>query len=379
MVNDLTTVAGCPFQVPVGAGTKPQPCVKVQWPVPATRVKVDGQPVLLQTSTGLCQSAEQIPQGPPVDQPPRSSAGRGGRCHAARLPVPDRAAGPDGHRVRPDAHVRDLIEQVLFTMPGERVMRPTFGIGLAQLVFQPNSDELATAVAVPGPGQPAAVARRADRASRRWTVTSSESTLEVRVQYVDAADPGRGRAVRAGLSSREVRRGVRYFCCDDRRPRRGRARRPTSTASISWRCSTLRTSRPADAATDLFVHFLHDPTGCRTRPGTTSSSRAASGSATCAWSTRWCGSSRGAARPSRCWSSRSISPATSRPTRCGWRRTDGSPLPGLDPVLRAVDFSFKVDCDDDVRPAARAAMPAGAATPSRRWTTSPATTPACAS
>lgn len=45
-----------------------------------------------------------------------------------------------------DEHVRDLIEQLLFTVPGERVMRPTFGSGLLQLVFQPNSDELATAV-----------------------------------------------------------------------------------------------------------------------------------------------------------------------------------------------------------------------------------------
>jgi phage baseplate assembly protein W len=42
-------------------------------------------------------------------------------------------------------HIRDLIEQVLFTVPGERVNRPTFGTGLLQLVFAPNSDELATA------------------------------------------------------------------------------------------------------------------------------------------------------------------------------------------------------------------------------------------
>jgi len=42
-----------------------------------------------------------------------------------------------------DSHVRDLIEQVLFTSPGERVNRPTFGSGLLQAVFAPNSDELA--------------------------------------------------------------------------------------------------------------------------------------------------------------------------------------------------------------------------------------------
>jgi uncharacterized protein len=44
-----------------------------------------------------------------------------------------------------DRHVRDLIEQVLLTAPGERVNRPTFGSGTGQLVFAPNSDALATA------------------------------------------------------------------------------------------------------------------------------------------------------------------------------------------------------------------------------------------
>ena len=43
-------------------------------------------------------------------------------------------------------HVRDLIEQLIFTQPGERVNRPGFGSGLQQLVFAPNSPELAAAV-----------------------------------------------------------------------------------------------------------------------------------------------------------------------------------------------------------------------------------------
>jgi phage baseplate assembly protein W len=42
-------------------------------------------------------------------------------------------------------HIRDLIEQVLFTAPGERVNRPDFGCGLQRLVFAPNSGELAAA------------------------------------------------------------------------------------------------------------------------------------------------------------------------------------------------------------------------------------------
>ena len=44
-----------------------------------------------------------------------------------------------------DAHIRDMIEQLLFTSPGERVNRPTFGSGVLQLVFAPNGDALAAA------------------------------------------------------------------------------------------------------------------------------------------------------------------------------------------------------------------------------------------
>ncbi len=45
-----------------------------------------------------------------------------------------------------DARIRQMIEQVLFTQPGERVNRPDFGCGLLQLVFAPNSDALAAAL-----------------------------------------------------------------------------------------------------------------------------------------------------------------------------------------------------------------------------------------
>src|SRR5262245_21372928 len=44
-----------------------------------------------------------------------------------------------------EAWIRGLIEQVLFTLPGERVMRPDSGSGVMQLVFAPNSPELAAA------------------------------------------------------------------------------------------------------------------------------------------------------------------------------------------------------------------------------------------
>lgn len=56
----------------------------------------------------------------------------------------------DGHgrvqTVDDPTHVRQLIEQVLFTNPGERVNRPDFGSGLLQMVFAGNSDALAAAL-----------------------------------------------------------------------------------------------------------------------------------------------------------------------------------------------------------------------------------------
>ena len=48
-------------------------------------------------------------------------------------------------RTEIDDHVRDMIDQVLFTSPGERVNRPDFGCGLLELVFEPNSELLAAA------------------------------------------------------------------------------------------------------------------------------------------------------------------------------------------------------------------------------------------
>jgi phage baseplate assembly protein W len=82
-----------------------------------------------------------------------------------------------------DEHIRDMIEQVLFTTPGERVNRPAFGSGLLQLVFAPNSDELAAATQFLVQG-----------ALQQWLgdlivvegveVTHEDATLLVIVQYV---------------------------------------------------------------------------------------------------------------------------------------------------------------------------------------------------
>jgi phage baseplate assembly protein W len=79
-------------------------------------------------------------------------------------------------------HIRDLIEQVLFTAPGERVMLPDFGSGVGQLVFAPNSVELA-----------AATQMLVQSSLQRWLgdliavqavhVEANDATLNVSVQY----------------------------------------------------------------------------------------------------------------------------------------------------------------------------------------------------
>ncbi len=81
-----------------------------------------------------------------------------------------------------DDHVRDMIEQLLFTSPGERVNRPDFGSGLLQLVFAPNSPELA-----------AALQFTLQAALQRWLgdvidvgkleVSSEDATLRVDLSY----------------------------------------------------------------------------------------------------------------------------------------------------------------------------------------------------
>jgi len=60
-LGDVFLIAGCPFPAPA---TPPSPCIKVQWISSATRVSVNGQPVILQESTGLCLNVSQAPQGP---------------------------------------------------------------------------------------------------------------------------------------------------------------------------------------------------------------------------------------------------------------------------------------------------------------------------
>ena len=64
LASDTFTIAGCPFHIPVGTGTVPHPCVRVQWTRTNTKTSVNGTPTLAQDSVGLCLAADQAPQGP---------------------------------------------------------------------------------------------------------------------------------------------------------------------------------------------------------------------------------------------------------------------------------------------------------------------------
>jgi phage baseplate assembly protein W len=82
-----------------------------------------------------------------------------------------------------DDHVRDMIEQFLFTNAGERVNRPDFGSGLLQMVFAPNSPELAAALQFTV--QAGLQQWLGDLIEvQRLEVTSDGATLRVELQYL---------------------------------------------------------------------------------------------------------------------------------------------------------------------------------------------------
>jgi hypothetical protein len=61
--SDVHSVAGCPFQIPAPSGTKPSPCIRIQWSGGAVKLGVGGVGVLVQSSIGQCYSAEGAVQG----------------------------------------------------------------------------------------------------------------------------------------------------------------------------------------------------------------------------------------------------------------------------------------------------------------------------
>lgn len=79
-------------------------------------------------------------------------------------------------------HVRDMLEQLLLTSPGERVNRPDLGANLLQLVFAPGGDQLAGTVEI---GVRAAVGRWLGDVLDvvRLEVTADDAELRVRLDY----------------------------------------------------------------------------------------------------------------------------------------------------------------------------------------------------
>lgn len=57
--TDVHPVAGCAFTV----GTKPSPCVRIEWSAGAEKLAVNGAKVLVESSLGTCYSPENAPQG----------------------------------------------------------------------------------------------------------------------------------------------------------------------------------------------------------------------------------------------------------------------------------------------------------------------------
>ncbi|HUO08061.1 MAG TPA: GPW/gp25 family protein [Phycisphaerae bacterium] len=83
-----------------------------------------------------------------------------------------------------DQHIIDLLEQLLFTSPGERVNRPSFGSGLLQILFGPTSPELAAATQLMMQGaiqQYMGSLIHVDSID----VVSEEATVQVTVRYLN--------------------------------------------------------------------------------------------------------------------------------------------------------------------------------------------------
>jgi hypothetical protein len=82
-----------------------------------------------------------------------------------------------------DDHIREMIEQLLFTNPGERVNQPDLGSGLLQMVFAPNSPEVAAALQLTV--QAALQRYLGDLINlQQVQVSAQDSVLTVVVQYV---------------------------------------------------------------------------------------------------------------------------------------------------------------------------------------------------
>ena len=241
-------------------------------------------------------------------------------------------------------------------------MRPDFGSGVAQLVFAPNSVELASATQM-----------LIQSALQQWLgelIVVQGVSVEARrrdaVDHGAVRDPPHRSIAGADLSARRSGAGRDLPLLRQAATRRGRRRTPTLNG-IDY----LEVDRPRSAATDplrqrtLLVHCLKPLPAAFSRDNVRLDGGERVKNIT----------SNGQRRPRRCrrssaspakpttaaivtarpnpslasWWCASPSPATSPPTRCASSTSaiDESPPANFDPQLAAIDFSFKVDCPSD--------------------------------
>ena len=360
------------------------PCVTGQWIVGAVARAVAGAAARHPDRRSICAPTG-TPLLPVAAQTARHSRRRS-RAMSISVDFPSTSTAAAARRTRTTTHVRQLVEQVLFTSPGERVNLPDFGSGLLQLLFAPNSVGARRRHAVHRAGRAAEVAQSIHHGAVRRR--GGERRAAERHGFVLAAEQRR----HAGADVREQGDPVIYRCCDEKR-RAAVARNPTLNgidylevllrrcplapaaadhpdgALPEARARRARTpdrhhhgGRRATASTSVKVVTWATPARRRRRPMT---GRPANGLASTTLHRR---------RPPKC-SRRRRRPAP--PTvRCSTVDVDragefstyvvrivADPVPpqpptGFDPLLSEVEFSFKVECP---APSTASPQPPGAA------------------
>jgi uncharacterized protein len=86
-----------------------------------------------------------------------------------------------------DKHIRDMMEQILFTIPGERVNRPDFGCGVQNMVFGSTLPEV---MSVKQTGIQSQLQRYLGHLIKlqEVKVTTEESRVDILIRYIVYAD-----------------------------------------------------------------------------------------------------------------------------------------------------------------------------------------------
>ncbi len=242
-----------------------------------------------------------------------------------------------------DAHVRQMLELLIFTMPDERVMRPGLGSPVRQMVFGPG-------------GGPVAIALEASlqAAVQQWlghvltlidlsvTAADGDAVLDVAVTYeVTATKQAGSLNLRKDLDMT----GAVYLCCDPARRARLKASGPAGISGIDY--VEVRQGDPISVPTEIDIVLVTEldlpgaaltpaniaiTGGVRFPPPQVDSVQALPG-------------------PNKVSRYR-VTLAANQPTDFSTYRLDllagaGAPPAFIDPRLSGVEFSFKVDCPSD--------------------------------